>query len=213
MGDPEKLNIDLTISKRVMFLFSATSFCWGILRIGNWDKISFSNKYPTKSAGRYSRPQSDRRALILLPNYFFISLETLWAFQEPLTCDASGICIRTLRNHLMKVMKYSKSPLALTLIGPHTPVCTNFIKSLAILPLIENELFVILPSRQDLQTSTGSTTNEGKIRSFTSLSILSRLMLDWAHLTCIKKLCLISDFTSFCENARTKCVQSKCGFF
>ena len=61
-------------------------------------------------------------------------------------------------------------------VGPYTSVYTNTNKSLALLPLDENGLLVILPSRQGVQTGIGSIANEGKIPSFTSLSILFRFI-------------------------------------
>ena len=82
----------------------------------------------------------------------------------------------------MKVMKYSYQSLASIFMGPYTSIYTNSNKSLALLPLDEKGLLVILPSRQDSQTGIGSSTSEGKIPSFASLSILFRLM--WPSLRC-----------------------------
>ena len=41
IGTVESLIIDLTISKRVLFLLSTTSFCWGVSGAVNWDTIPF----------------------------------------------------------------------------------------------------------------------------------------------------------------------------
>ena len=82
IGDLEKLIIDLIISKRVRFLLSATPFCWGIPGADNWDIIPFPYKYPIKSAERYSPPRSDRKVLILLPNYFSTSTRNSLNFSK-----------------------------------------------------------------------------------------------------------------------------------
>ena len=79
-------------------------------------------------------------------------------------------------------MKYWWPPRALTFIGPHTSLCINSNKSLALLPFAEKGLLVILPSKQDSQIGNGSITKELSIPSLTSLSILFRLI--WPNLKC-----------------------------
>ena len=59
---------------------------------------------------------------------------------------------------------------------PYTSIYTKSNKSLALLPFDEKGLIVILPSRQGVQTGIGFIANEGKIPSFTSMSILFRFI-------------------------------------
>ena len=67
-------------------------------------------------------------------------------------------------------------------IGPHTSLCINSNKSLALFPFAEKGLLVILPSKQGSQIGNGFTTKELSTPSLTNLSILFRLI--WPNLKC-----------------------------
>ena len=76
-------------------------------------------------------------------------------------------------------------------IGPHTSLCINSNKSLALLPFVEKGLLVILPSKQGSQIGNNSTTKELSTPSLPSLSILFRLI--WPNLKCLSFVELVED--------------------
>ena len=66
MGSNEKLITDLTMSIKVQYLLSITSFSNGVLGAHNWDIISCSIWKRSNLLDK--PPRSDRSALICLPN-------------------------------------------------------------------------------------------------------------------------------------------------
>ena len=85
--------------------------------------------------------------------------------------------------------KYSQPPLACTLSGLLTSMCTSWSGSVALEPLAKKGLLVILFSRQDLQTGRDPINGSLKGLSFTSLFILSRPI--WPNLKCYRYVSLL----------------------
>ena len=90
--------MDLTISKRVLFLLSPAPFCWSVPGVVKWEIIRLSIKYYLNSPERYSLPRSDQSFFRDLSSCFSISaLNSL-----NLSKDSNLLHIRcnhTLSNH------------------------------------------------------------------------------------------------------------------
>ena len=69
----EKLIIDLTMSNRIQFLLSVTTFCCGVSEVLSCDKISCSLRKETNSIDMYSPLRLQQSDLTCLPNCFSYS--------------------------------------------------------------------------------------------------------------------------------------------